>query len=268
MRGGDIGADRVRRSAAVMGKIAAPARGQLPAPDGLSARLAGFDQPPADHSAKAAPKEHQQFRAVTRVEALARALAERKQAVRQRRLAIDPDQRLGADQVAAPARTADGRARRCASRRRRPARSPVATICGSTICTPLPSARNPWSPTTSASATASMPRISGHSWVTTWNSASTLSASIAASTAAWIAATAPEWPRAKAIRSWLASSTRPAARAGARPPALRTGSPVPSWRDVTPRRLISYNPGRPNCSGRNWRVVMQRRGLHHEDKMR
>ena len=33
-----------------------------------------------------------------------------------------------------------------------------------------------------------------------------LSASSAASTAAWIADTAPEWPRAKAIRSWLASS--------------------------------------------------------------
>ena len=30
-----------------------------------------------------------------------------------------------------------------------------------------------------------------------------LSASIAASTASWIEATAPEWPRAKAIRSWL-----------------------------------------------------------------
>ena len=39
--------------------------------------------------------------------------------------------------------------------------------------------------------------------------ASMLSASIAASTAAWIEATAPEWPRAKAIRSWFASSTAP-----------------------------------------------------------
>src|SRR4051794_5222259 len=33
------------------------------------------------------------------------------------------------------------------------------------------------------------------------------SASTAASTASWIEATAPEWPRAKAIRSWFASST-------------------------------------------------------------
>src|SRR5689334_8082573 len=61
----------------------------------------------------------------------------------------------------------------------------------------------------SDSATESIPRIRGHSWVTTWNRPSIPSASIAASTAAWIEATAPEWPRAKAIKSWLASSTAP-----------------------------------------------------------
>ena len=76
-----------------------------------------------------------------------------------------------------------------------------ATICGSTRCTPLASARKPLSPTISASATASILRISGHSCVTTWNKVSRLSAAIAASTAWWIEATAPEWPRAKAIRS-------------------------------------------------------------------
>src|SRR4051812_20792350 len=58
-----------------------------------------------------------------------------------------------------------------------------------------------------AIATASRPRICGHSWVTMWMRWSKPSASIAASTASWIEATAPEWPRAKAIRSWLASST-------------------------------------------------------------
>jgi hypothetical protein len=82
-------------------------------------------------------------------------------------------------------------------------------ILGSTTCTPDPSARKPRLPTISDSATASMPRISGHSCVTTWSSPSTPSASIAASTAEWIEATAPECPRAKAIRSSLASSTAP-----------------------------------------------------------
>ncbi len=80
---------------------------------------------------------------------------------------------------------------------------------------------------TSASATWSSPSSRGQSLVTTSNSSSRLSASISASTAAWIAAVAPEWPRAKAIRSSLALSLRRAGRAGSRPPALRRKSPCP-----------------------------------------
>ena len=57
--------------------------------------------------------------------------------------------------------------------------------------------------------TKAWPRILGHAFVTISNRASTLSASINARTAAWIDAVAPEWPRAKAIRSSFALSTAP-----------------------------------------------------------
>src|SRR5262249_50879290 len=57
-------------------------------------------QPPADHSRKAASEEHQQFRAVARIEAELRALSECQQAEWQWRLAIDADQRFGTNEIA------------------------------------------------------------------------------------------------------------------------------------------------------------------------
>src|SRR5437763_586971 len=57
-------------------------------------------QPLSDHSRKALAKEHQQLGAVPSVEAELSALSKSKQPARQRRLAIDPDQSLGANQVA------------------------------------------------------------------------------------------------------------------------------------------------------------------------
>ena len=57
-------------------------------------------QPLADHSRKTSSKKHQQLGSVTRVEAQLRALAKRKQSHRERRLAIDPDERLRADEIA------------------------------------------------------------------------------------------------------------------------------------------------------------------------
>ena len=67
MGGGDIGPDGVRAAAAVMGEMAAPARRKRPRRM-LLPPLA-VDQPPAEHSAKAAPKESQQLRAMPIVEA-------------------------------------------------------------------------------------------------------------------------------------------------------------------------------------------------------
>ena len=72
---------------------------------------------------------------------------------------------------------------------------------GSTNCSPEASARMPLSPANKATATASRPRICGQSCVTMWMRWSKPSDSTAASTASWIEATAPEWPRAKAMRS-------------------------------------------------------------------
>jgi hypothetical protein len=49
-------------------------------------------QPLADDSRNAAPKEHEQFGSMTSIQAECLALSKRKQAHRQRRLAIDPNQ--------------------------------------------------------------------------------------------------------------------------------------------------------------------------------
>ncbi len=68
---------------------------------GLRCGLArAVGQAPADHSRKAAPEEHQQFGAVASVEAELGALPEDQQTGRQRRLAFDPDQCLGANELA------------------------------------------------------------------------------------------------------------------------------------------------------------------------
>src|SRR5438270_2769390 len=67
-------------------------------PDAYSGLRDG--QPLADHSRNAASEEHQQFGAVARIEAEVRSLTERQQPAWQRRLAIDTNQRLRADQVA------------------------------------------------------------------------------------------------------------------------------------------------------------------------
>ncbi len=62
-------------------------------------------------------------------------------------------------------------------------------------------------------------------------------------TASWIAAVAPEWPRANAIRSWFASSTAPSlSRRRANAWSLN-GITRAMPRMVRCERLISYNLG-------------------------
>src|SRR5690349_20522289 len=56
-------------------------------------------QPLADHSGKTLAKEHQQFRAMASVQAQRLALPQGQQADRQGRLAIDADERLGANEL-------------------------------------------------------------------------------------------------------------------------------------------------------------------------
>src|SRR5580765_1493819 len=73
-----------------------------------------------------------------------------------------------------------------------------------------------------------------------------LSASIAAITASWIEATAPEWPRAKAIRSWLASSAAPSRRRRCATALSSKGITVAMGSRIPPPRLISYHrPAKP-----------------------
>src|SRR6478672_1767425 len=70
-----------------------------------------------------------------------------------------------------------------------------------------------------------------------------LSTSIAASTASWIELTAPEWPRAKAIRSWFASSAAPRRRRSCATARSSKGITVAIMSEIRPRRLISYHQG-------------------------
>ena len=160
-------------------------------------------------AARLLPKEHQQFGTVASVEAELGALAERQQSARQRRIALDPDQRFGADEVAR-------RPEQRMSALDRPhldAVDPLDRAAEQCRVDVLDAAAvGAEALVRRRSATKQRRRcrrISGHSCVTTWSKASMLSASIAASTASWIEETAPEWPRAKAMRSWLASSTAP-----------------------------------------------------------
>ena len=74
-----------------------PSAGQARRPGDLVLRK---DQALADHSRKTSPEEHQQFGSVAGIEAELRALSKDQQAGRQRRIAIDADQRLRTDQVA------------------------------------------------------------------------------------------------------------------------------------------------------------------------
>ena len=57
------------------------------------------------------------------------------------------------------------------------------------------------------------------------------------STASWIDATAPEWPRAKAMRSWLASSAAPSRCAQMRDRPLFEGDHRRHGRLDTPKTV-------------------------------
>ena len=142
------------------------------------------------------------------VEAELGTLAKREQAARQRRLAIDADQRFGADQIAGRAEQgmaaldrahvhsvdlADG-----AAQDHRINHLDAAAVGAEALFADDQRQRH------GIDAEDQRPFLGDDV-----EQVSMLSASIAASTALWIEATAPEWPRAKAIRSWLASSTAP-----------------------------------------------------------
>ena len=175
------------------------------------------------------------------VEAELGALAEREQPARQRRFAIDPDQRLGADQVA-----------------RRPEQR-MAALDGAhldPVDRPIDAASDLRLDELDAVAVGAKALVADdqrqRDRVDAEDQRPFLGDDVEQRVDArrprsrraprsWIEATAPEWPRAKAIRSWLASSTAPSRSRRCATARSSKGITVAiATRGYAGERLISY----------------------------